>query len=147
MLSLFADNPRARLQMQLLSPQWTDVCVLPCNQPVNPQGVFRVAGGSIQPSSSFRLPRPDGQVTVRARTGSKVKRWVGFGLGMAGVGSAVVGGAYLSLASNTGPDTNGKNTTHDIYQATGIAELVIAAVLMAIGFPLFASQSTSVDVR
>ncbi|HVR62839.1 MAG TPA: hypothetical protein VMU50_13130 [Polyangia bacterium] len=147
-LSLFADNPRARLQMQLLENQWTDVCAVPCGRPVNPQGVFRVAGGTIQPSSPFQLPRPDGQVMVRARTGSKVKRWVGFGLAMGGVAGAAAGGLYLAAASNTSKDFYGNNTTtHDFYEVAGITYLVVGVVLMAIGFPMFASQGTSVEVR
>src|SRR5260370_877367 len=109
--------------------------------------VAAVAAGSSQPSSSVRLARADGQVMVRTQTGSKIKRWVGFGLAMGGVGSAAVGGLYLLAGSSTNTDTFGNTTTSDAYKVVGITYLVVGAVLMAIGFPMWAAQSTSVDVR
>ena len=80
-----SDHPRARLQVQ--GPlKWQDVCVAPCNVPVNPQGLYRIGGGTIRPSDGFNMPRPAGQVVVEAQTGSTVKHWVGFGLIIGGVG-------------------------------------------------------------
>lgn len=147
-LSLFADNPRARLQMQLGTLSWSDVCTSPCGHPVDPQAIYRVGGGSIQPSATFRLPRPDGQVMVRAHTGSRVKRWVGFGIAMGGLGAAAVGGLYLAAASSaSSTDKVGNTNAKDFYKSVGVAELVIGVVLMAVGFPMFASQNTSVEVR
>ena len=44
-----SDHPRARLQVQ--GPlKWQDVCVAPCNVPVNPQGLYRIGGGARTPS-------------------------------------------------------------------------------------------------
>ena len=61
-----SDHPRARLQVQ--GPlKWQDVCVAPCNVPVNPQGTYRIGGGTIRPSDGFNMPRPAGQVVVEAQ--------------------------------------------------------------------------------
>jgi len=89
---LRSTHPRARLQVQ--GPlKWQDVCVAPCNVPVNPQGLYRIGGGSIRPSEGFNMPRPSGQVVIDAQTGSTVKHWVGIGLMIAT--SWVLGLVYL----------------------------------------------------
>ncbi|MEA2697592.1 MAG: hypothetical protein QOI66_1863 [Myxococcales bacterium] len=146
-VNLVADNPRARLQLQN-QLRWEDVCVTPCGRPVDPSGIYRVGGGTITPSPSFHLSRPEGQLVVQARTGSKIKRWVGFGLGMGGVGSAAVGGLYLALASSTNStEQSGTKLSKDTARTFGITYLIIGGILMLIGFPMFAMNNTSVEVR
>jgi hypothetical protein len=145
-VSLFADNPRARLQQQN-QLRWDDVCVTPCGRPVDPNGIYRVGGGTINPSPSFHLSRPEGQLVLQARTGSKVKRWVGFGLGMGGLGSAAVGGLYLALASDTKSTDQFGTLSKDTTRTVGITYLIIGGILMLVGFPMFAMNNTSVEVR
>jgi hypothetical protein len=139
-VTLRATSPRARLQTQ--GPlKWQDVCQVPCNIPVNPAGVYRIGGGSIRPSATFNMPRQSGPVLIDAHTGSTVKHWVGFGLTIGGIASAVAGGLYLAGASSA--DTS---LDEDAMTAVGITYLVIGAVLLAVGIPLSAS-STSVAIR
>jgi hypothetical protein len=146
-VSLFADNPRARLQQQN-QLRWDDVCVTPCGRPVNPNGIYRVGGGTISPSPSFHLSRPEGQVVLQARTGSKIKRWVGFGLGMGGVGAAAIGGLLVAVAKDTtNTDNFGGTYTKNTVRTEGIIYLIAGGILMLIGFPMFAMNNTSVDVR
>ncbi len=147
MVTFTNDNPRARLQ-QLNFVKWVDVCLAPCGRTLDPAGVYRVGGGTVLPSPNFTLPRHDGPVLVQAQTGTVVKKWVGFGVGIGGVVAAAYGGLYLLLArsiDNSGDfhDSTGTN----VISTFGIALLVTGGVLMAIGFPIFASQRTSVEVR
>ncbi len=150
-VSLIADDSRARLQQQLLM-RWQDVCLTPCGRPVDPAGLYRVGGGVIVPSEPFRLPRPDGQVVVQANTASKVKKWVGFGLGIGGVAAAALGGIYLAISldvkSNDQNDAGFGSFFKDTTRTFGISYLVIGGILMLVGFPMFASNSSSsVQVR
>jgi len=138
-----SDHPRARLQVQ--GPlKWQDVCIAPCNVPVNPAGMYRIGGGTIRPSASFNMPRPSGQVVIDAQTGSNVKHWVGFGLVIGGIGSALLG--TLAYANAPGTDPYGSNTDRDSAHAVGIIYIVTGLILLAVGIPLAAS-STSVDVH
>ena len=138
-----SDHPRARLQVQ--GPlKWQDVCVAPCNVPVNPQGTYRIGGGTIRPSEGFNMPRPAGQVVVEAQTGSTIKHWVGFGLVLGGIGAAV-GGTLVYAGAPTANDSI-STTDRDAAHAVGIVYLVTGLILLAIGVPLSMS-STSVDVH
>ena len=139
-----SDHPRARLQVQ--GPlKWQDVCVAPCNVPVNPQGLYRIGGGSIRPSEGFNMPRPAGQVVVEAQTGSTVKHWVGFGLTIGGVVAAVSGDAGLRERPERRTSTEAP-TRATARTRVGIVYIVTGLILLAIGIPLSMS-STSVDVR
>jgi hypothetical protein len=141
---LRSDHPRARLQVQ--GPlKWQDVCVAPCNVPVNPQGVYRVGGGSIRPSESFNMPRPAGQVVVDTQVGSTVKHWVGFGLTIGGIVSAVGGTLIYAAAPGVDPYT-GSNAERDSAHVAGVVYIITGLILLAVGLPLSMS-STSVDVH
>jgi hypothetical protein len=140
-VTLRADNPRARLQV--MGPlKWQDVCISPCNVPVNPAGLYRVGGGTIRPSSEFNMPR-SAHVTIDAQVGSTVKHWVGLGLMLGGAGIGLAGGLYYADASSI---ANNNSTTEDTAKAVGIVYLIAGVILLAVGIPLFAS-STSVDVQ
>ena len=89
---LSSDNPVARLQMMQL--KWRDVCTTPCGVAVDPNGTFRIGGGTIRPSEEFRMPRPAGTVLVKTQIGSIVKHWVGFGMILSGA-ATVLGGLLL----------------------------------------------------
>jgi hypothetical protein len=138
-----SDHPRARLQVQ--GPlRWQDVCVQPCNVPVNPQGLYRIGGGTIRPSDGFNMPRPSGQIVVEAQTGSTVKHWVGIGLAIGGAVAAVSGALVYANAPNE--DIYGSTTSRDSAHVVGIVYIVTGLILLAVGLPLSAS-STSVEVH
>ena len=142
-VTIRSDHPRARLQVQ--GPlKWQDVCIAPCNVPVNPTGLYRIGGGSIRPSDGFNMPRPAGTVVVEAQTGSTVKHWVGIGLIIGGAVAAGLGGIYYASADSLA--SNSTTETKSTFQAVGIVYLVTGLVLLAVGIPLSAS-STSVAVR
>ena len=141
-----SDNPQARLQTQG-GLKWRDVCVAPCNVPVNPVGLYRIGGGTIRPSDAFNMPRPAGKVVVQAQAGSNVKHWVGVGLIVGGVIDGALGGLYYASASdlaNSSSNTTGQGKEY--FQTIGIVSIVTGVILLAIGIPLAAS-STSVEVR
>jgi hypothetical protein len=141
-VTLRADKPGARLQTQ--GPlKWQDVCVAPCNVPVNPAGLYRVGGGTIRPSDEFNLPRKS-SVLVDAQVGSTVKHWVGIGLIIGGVASAAGGILYYAAANDVA--NSGTVNTADTSRAVGIVYMVIGAILVAVGIPLSLS-STSVEVH
>lgn len=145
-VTLRANNPRARLQVQT-ALKWQDVCLAPCNVPVNPAGVYRIGGGSIRASESFPMPRPSGPVVIDVETGSTVKHWVGMGLTIGGIVSAVTGGLYLLAASSASADDFGTGvSSRDTYNAAGILYLIVGGILLAIGIPVSFS-STSVQIR
>jgi hypothetical protein len=142
-VTLRADSPRARLQMQT-ALKWQDVCLTPCNVPVNPAGVYRVGGGTIRGSETFAMPRPSGPVLIDAQVGSKVKRGVGIGLTIGGGVAAAAGAIYLAAAA--GASNDDFTNTKDALTAVGVVYLVIGAVLLAVGIPL-STSSTTVTVR
>jgi hypothetical protein len=144
-VTLRADNPRARLQM--MGPlKWQDVCLAPCNVPVNPAGAYRVGGGTIRSSETFQMPRQAGPVVIDAQVGSKVKHGVGLGLTIGGALAAVVGGIYFAAGSDNSSSDDPYYDADEAFQVVGITYLVIGAVLMAIGIPLSTSH-TSVTIR
>jgi hypothetical protein len=146
-VTLRADNPRARLQILGESLRWRDVCTAPCNVPVQPAGSYRVGGGTIRGSDTFTMPRAAGPVLVSAQTGSNVKHWVGIALIAGGVANAAVGALYYSEASSlANSSSNTAGNTKGFYQGVGIAGIVIGVIIAAIGIPL-AMSSTSVEVR
>jgi len=141
-----SDSPKARLQTQG-QLKWQDVCVAPCNVPVNPSGLYRIGGGTIRPSDTFNMPRTAGQVVVQTEVGSNVKHWVGIALIIGGVVDAAAGGIYYASASDLANSSS--NTTmmsKDYFQTVGIVTIIIGVVVTAIGIPL-AMSSTSVEVH
>lgn len=142
LVTLRADNPRARLQV-MGQLKWQDICVAPCNVQVHPAGSYRIGGGSIRASETFTMPRQSGPVLIEAEIGSKVKRGVGVGLTIGGAVSALAGGIYLVAASST---SDGFTNNKQALQGIGIIYLVVGAVLMGIGLPL-STSSTYVRVR
>jgi len=127
--------------------QWRDVCVAPCNVPVNPQGTYRIGGGSIRGSEPFMMPRPSGQVVIDTQVGSKVKHIVGIVLIIAGIVDAGFGTLYYLSANDL---ANSSSNTTDLgktyFQTVGIVGIVTGLVLLGGGSPLSMS-STSVEVR
>jgi hypothetical protein len=146
-VTLRADNPRARLQILGESLRWRDVCTAPCNVSVQPAGSYRVGGGTIRGSDTFTMPRASGPVLVSAETGSNVKHWVGIGMIIAGIADAAGGALYYSSASTFATSSsNTSGLSKQDYQTIGIVGIISGLVVAAIGIPL-AMSSTSVEVR
>lgn len=140
---LHADNPRARLQH--LSLRWMDVCTAPCEQPVDPGGLYRVGGGTIKASPSFQLPRSSGAVDVHASVGSVIKYWVGVAIAANGLAALALGGLFVASADDS---TNTLNATNrDSQHATGVTYLVLGAICMVVGLPLWLGNNTTVEVQ
>jgi hypothetical protein len=147
-VTLTTDNRSARLQV--MNMKWTNVCTAPCDVAVDPNGIYRIGGGSVRPSEEFRMPRQQGTVLIDTQAGSTVKHWVGFGMVLGGLG-AVLGGAVIyaaapSEASQTDAFGDVSNTSRHVDHVLGITYIVIGAIVAAIGLPLAAS-STSVTIR
>ena len=141
---LRSNHPKARLQQMQL--KWRDVCSVPCGVTVDPNAVYRVGGGTLRPTPTFKMPRPAGEVLVDADVGSNIKHWVGFGLGLGGAITAGLGLLYLTAFKSTTTDLSG-NRVEELNTAVGITYLVIGGILMAVGIPLWAGSNSSVEVR
>ena len=114
--------------------------------PVNPAGAYRIGGGrTIPPSETFNLPQTP-SVVIDARVGSTVKRKVGLGLILGGVGTAVGGGVVYASANDNQADPNGNNAPRTIGHIYGVFFIVVGMVLLAVGIPLSLSR-TSVEVH
>ena len=144
-VTLRADNMKARLQIFEQKLTWQDVCLAPCNVPVNPWGIYRVGGGTIRPSATFSLPRKP-SVVIDAKVGSTVKHGVGLGLIVGGIVTAVGGGVIYTSADDDQPDPYGSNAPKTIVHIYGVFFMVVGALLLAVGIPLSLS-STSVEVH
>jgi hypothetical protein len=151
---LRATKPLATLQVETRldwqpRPIWRDVCTTPCGRPVDPGALYRVAGRSVVASDPFTLPRQSGEVTIDAQLGSKGRHIVGKVFTFAGFG-AVAAGALLYLAgSHVSPDAGGDAAPPPrlILQFYGALLFVAGAAVGATGIPLWATSSTSVDVK
>ncbi|HTA20019.1 MAG TPA: hypothetical protein VK989_12040 [Polyangia bacterium] len=145
---LTTDNMNGRLQVMRM--KWTNVCAAPCDLAVDPNGIYRIGGGTVRPSEEFRMPRPQGSVLIETQTGSTVKHWVGFGMILGGLGAVLAGALIYSLApsENSQTDVFGdvNNTSRNFDHTFGITYIVIGAIVAAVGIPLSMS-STSVEVR
>ena len=144
-VTLRADSMKARLQIFEQKLTWQDVCLAPCNVPVNPWGIYRVGGGTIRPSATFSLPRKP-SVVIDAKVGSTVKHGVGLGLIVGGIVTAVGGGVIYTSADDDQPDPYGSNAPKTIVHIYGVFFMVVGALLLAVGIPLSLS-STSVEVH
>jgi len=145
---LTTDNQAARLQVMRL--RWINVCFAPCDVAVDPNGIYRVGGGTVRPSEEFRMPRPQGTVLVEAQTGSTVKHWVGFGMILGGLGAVAGGALVYAAAPSQATEDDGfgdvSTTSRHVDHVVGITYMVIGAIVAAIGIPLLGSR-TSVEVR
>lgn len=148
-IRLLSDRPEARLQQ--LQLKWIDVCTTPCDRAVDPRALYRIGGGSVSKSDPFQLPRAEGTVTISAQTGSLTKKWVGFGMGIAGAAATAYGGLfYLFGSAFRNADSDGNDVFGSFgrsYQILGGVFVLAGAALMLIGFPMMAAQRTAVEVR
>ncbi len=151
---LRASQPHATLQVetQLYSqtrPSWQNVCAVPCGRPVDPAALYRVAGRSLVPSDPFTLPRRSGEVTIDAQLGSRGRNIVGKAFTLAGLGATAAGALLYLAGSRVSPDAGGDAAPPPrlILQFYGAVLLVAGVAVSATGVPLWATSSTSVDVK
>jgi hypothetical protein len=146
-IMLHADQPRAKLEL-LTDDGWMPVCSAPCAEEVDPAGTYRVAGPSLRPSRSFRLPRSGGLVRVDAQLGSQARHTGGVVMILLGVAAGVVAIASFhpwSVQNNT--STEVVTPERDDAYIGGLVSMVAALGLTAIGMATLASGGSSVDVR
>jgi hypothetical protein len=143
-VEMTTDNDYARLQ--IMQFKWRDVCRAPCGVPVDPNGIYRIGGGTVRPSESFSMPRASGTVQLDTQVGSTVRHWVGVGLSIGGGVAAAFGGAMYAIGSDIQPDPYSGNAGRDFFHTFGLIYLGAGVLLAAIGIPL-AMSSTTVQVR
>jgi hypothetical protein len=130
------DRPTARLQQRTMLG-WRNICIPPCGAVVDPEGLYRIAGGGAVESTPFSLPRESGDVFVEGKVGSKAKRFVGIGLAVGGVLAAGVAGFMWSL------DSSQPGSLRDV----GLLGIGVSVLLAAIGVVVMSGGRTSVRVR
>jgi hypothetical protein len=86
-------------------------------------------------------------VLIDAHVGSTVKHWVGLGIMIGGFASVGAGALYLAAGGSTTTNELGTTTTSDTFKVLGVTYLIVGAVLLAVGMPLFFTSNTSADVR
>jgi hypothetical protein len=143
---MHTNSSRARLQQQL-QLTWTDVCAAPCGRTVDPNGTYRLGGGSLRPTDPFRMPRADGLVRISGNMGSNVKHWVGLALGIGGLLDAAVGALSVAYAQNATGEISAGLSKKEYYTFTGILGIATGAVLLGVGTYMFASSSSSAEIQ
>jgi hypothetical protein len=151
---LRASEPHATLQVETQldwqpRPSWQNVCAAPCGRPVDPAALYRVAGRSLVPSDPFTLPRRSGEVTIDAQLGSRPRNIIGKVFTLAGFGAAAAGALLYLAGSRVSPDAGGDAAPPPrlILQFYGAVLFGAGVAVGATGIPLWATSSTSVDVK
>ena len=151
---LRASKPQATLQVETrldwqTHPSWHNVCPAPCGRPVDPAALYRVAGRSLVPSDPFTLPRRSGEVTIDAQLGSRGRNIVGKVFTLAGFGATAAGALLYLAGSRVSPYAGGDAAPPPrlILQFYGAVLFVGGIAVGATGIPLWATSSTSVDVK
>lgn len=151
---LRATKPRATLQVETRldwqpRSSWRDICAAPCGKPVDSAALYRVAGRSLVPSDPFTLPRQSGEVTIDAQLGSRPRNIVGKVFTFAGFGAAAAGALLYLAGSRVSPDAGGDAAPPPrlILQFYGALLFIAGMAVGATGVPLWATSSTSVDVK
>ncbi|WP_394840962.1 hypothetical protein LZC95_28285 [Pendulispora brunnea] len=123
------------------------LCTAPCTASADPNGIYRIAGEGITPSSVFRLPGRT-HADLRVRAGSSSKRWWGWVSTYVGAALAVGGGTFLLLDAIS-PQTNydvktGEETRSTTFRDIGIIGLVSGAPFLILGIVMVATSGTDV---
>jgi hypothetical protein len=158
MVELSADAPNATIEKRVgtTSPngvplletgifsvgQWQQACVVPCQQRLDPNFTYRVAGDGLVPTGSFALPRGGDRVRVDAKLGDSNARMGGAvltGLGIAGI--ALGGLALIATPILESEDVGSKGFRTGVL-AGGVGAVSLGAIALTAGlFMWFANGS------
>ena len=121
--------------------QTRPVCMAPCQADLDANGMYRIAGGGITPTSAFGLPasQPGQAVRLHVHAGSIGARVGGLWLIIGGISFAIAGGTLAALAaaeSSISSDTG--------LLASGVVIGGLGVVALVIGIVLIAGSGTSV---
>jgi hypothetical protein len=152
-VTLRANVPRATLQLRTWLT-WDDLCTMPCGVPVDAAREYRVAGAPLSPKGEdqhfghtepFSLAGRSGPVTVDAHIGRRATHTIGKVLMFAGIMVAPTGALLYAKGSREANPMSVITwvSPHDI----GFSLLVGGILATAVGLPLWATSSTSVEVQ
>ncbi len=124
--------------------QWEQVCVAPCERPLDKRHSYRIAGEGLVPSDSFTLPRERDRLTLDAKMGSSYGRLAGIGLTLLGAsGMLLGGGATIASPILESQDAGSKGLRTGLL-AGGITVLSAGLVSAGVGVYLWATNATTI---
>ncbi|HSQ64763.1 MAG TPA: hypothetical protein VLM85_16175, partial [Polyangiaceae bacterium] len=116
------------------------VCMAPCQADVDANGMYRVAGDGVTPSSTFGLGAPNGAMRLHVTAGSSGARIGGIWLLIGGITLAVTGGLTAGLFAAI----NDPYTDMTGWIVAGAVMAGVGVIMTAIGIPLIIGSGTSV---
>ncbi|WP_394830285.1 hypothetical protein LVJ94_27630 [Pendulispora rubella] len=124
------------------------LCTAPCTTSADPNGIYRIAGEGITPSSTFRLPGHT-HADLRVHAGSSSKRWWGWASTYVGTALVVGGASFLimdAISPATSYDVNtGKDERKTTFRDIGLIGLVSGAPFLVVGIVMLATSGTDVS--
>ena len=124
--------------------QWEQVCVAPCERPLDKRHSYRIAGDGLVPSDSFTLPPDRDRLRLDAKMGSSYGRLAGIGLTLVGAsGMLLGGGAAIASPILESQDAGSKGLRTGLL-AGGIAVLSAGLISAGIGAYLWATNGTTI---
>jgi hypothetical protein len=108
--------------------QWEPVCVAPCELHLDPNGIYRVGGGDVGPSSPFVLPRGIDPLRLHIHAGSSFLHDGGIVLTVLGV-AAIVGGVLTVGVSTAESDPAAALRGGVAFFGPGLASVLIGTTL------------------
>jgi hypothetical protein len=121
-------------------PEWQQVCVTPCVQPIPVNGDYRIGGRGITPSDPFKLHAPRTDLDVNAGSGSAHNAGIYFTV--LGLLAATASGIFLGVsASNRDPGAGPSNHAFAIGSGIGLG---VGGLMTIVGAGLWIGTGTSV---
>jgi uncharacterized membrane protein len=146
-----ASDPRAHVQALNDFKEWTTVCEVPCDRPLDARFDYRLAGEGLRPTGKFQVP-PQGQLFLHADM--KPTRNVVLGATLTGAGGLLLltGGLELLLGAldrsiaSTEQDANRAQAAQDrasLYTALGAVFSIVGVVVLIPGIVFLAKGTKS----
>jgi hypothetical protein len=126
---------------------WDEVCATPCEQRVDATRTYRIDGEGVWPSGPFRLP-PGGE-ELHVKTGSRGALVGGMVLTLVGGSMVLMGSLFAGIgaalpADAGSPEAQKQRDAKGVFLTVGVVQLAIGLVSVAVGIPLWASNTTTV---